>query len=66
MRNCREITALVSQGMDKKLSFGERLAIGFHVMMCSHCRNFQSQSQFMRKAARRYTGQLQNRPDKKP
>lgn len=65
MRSCREITALVSQGFDKKLSFSERLAIGTHMLICSGCRNFRSQSQFIRKAAHRYTEQLQNRLDKK-
>jgi len=64
MRSCRDITALMSQGLDKKLGLGERLAIGLHVMMCSGCRNFQSQTRFMRKAAYRYTEQLQNRLDK--
>ena len=64
MRSCREITALMSQGLDKKLGLSERLAIGVHVMICSGCRNFQSQSQFIRKAAHRYTEQLQNRLDK--
>jgi len=57
MRSCRDITALVSQGLDKQLSLGERLAIGEHVMMCSRCRNFKSQSQFIRKAALGYTEQ---------
>jgi len=66
MRSCREITALVSQGLDKKLSFGERMAIGIHVMLCSRCRNFQSQTQFIRKAAHRYTEHMQNRSSKKP
>ncbi|MDD2737975.1 MAG: zf-HC2 domain-containing protein [Methylomonas lenta] len=66
MRSCRDITALVSQGLDKKLSFSERLAIKVHVMMCSGCRNFQSQSQFIRKAAQGYSEQLRNRLDKKP
>lgn len=65
MRNCRDITVLVSKGQDKKLSLGERLAIGLHVMMCSRCRNFQSQTQFIRKAAHRYTEQLQSRLGKK-
>lgn len=65
MRSCRDITALMSQGLDKKLSLGERLAIRLHVMMCSGCRNFQSQSQFIRKAAHRYTEQLQKRLDEK-
>lgn len=63
MRSCRDITALVSQGLDKKLGLGERLAIGLHVMMCSRCRDFQRQSQFIRKAAQRYTEQLQKRLD---
>lgn len=58
MRSCRDITALVSQGLDKTLSLRERLAISIHVMMCSRCRNFQIQSQFIRKAAHRYTEQL--------
>ncbi|QPK64490.1 zf-HC2 domain-containing protein [Methylomonas sp. LL1] len=66
MRSCRDITALVSQGLDKQLSLGERLAIGVHVMMCSRCRNFQSQTRFIRKTAHRYTEQLQNRLDKEP
>lgn len=66
MRSCREITALVSQGLDKKLSVGERLAISLHVMLCSRCRNFQSQTQFIRKAAQHYTEHLQHRSSKKP
>jgi hypothetical protein len=65
MRSCRDITALVSQGLDKKLSLGERLAIGLHVVMCSRCRNFQSQTLFISKAGQRYTEQLQNHLDKK-
>ncbi|MGY6277949.1 zf-HC2 domain-containing protein [Methylomonas sp. MgM2] len=65
MRSCRDITALMSKGLDKKLGLSQRLAIGLHVMMCSGCRNFQSQSQFIRKAAQGYTEQLQNRLDKK-
>ncbi|MDX8126847.1 zf-HC2 domain-containing protein [Methylomonas sp. OY6] len=65
MRNCREITELVSKGLDTPLGIGERLSIKLHVMMCSRCRNFQSQTQFIRKAAHRYTEQLQDRLDKK-
>lgn len=65
MRSCRDITALVSQGLDKKLSLGERLAIGVHVMMCSRCRNFQSQTRFIRRAAKGYIANLHHDPDKK-
>lgn len=66
MRSCRDITALVSQGLDRKLSLGERVAINLHIMMCSRCRNFQRQTRFIRKAARHYTEHLQSRSGKKP
>lgn len=65
MRSCRDISALVSQGLDKQLSLGERLAIRVYLMMCSGCRNFWSQSRFIRKAALDNTEQLQKRLDKK-
>lgn len=65
MRNCREITELVSKDLDKEISLIERLSIAFHVMMCSQCRNFKHQTRFMRKAAQRYTERLQNRAGKK-
>ncbi|MDP1666329.1 MAG: zf-HC2 domain-containing protein [Methylobacter sp.] len=65
MRSCRDISALVSQELDKKLSLSERLSVGLHVMMCNRCRNFQTQSRFIRKAARRYTDELQSRLDNK-
>ncbi len=66
MRSCRDISALVSQGLDKKLSLRERFSVWLHVMMCSRCRNFKTQSRFIRKAARRYTDDLQSRLDNKP
>ncbi len=65
MRSCRAISALVSQGLDKELSLRERFSVWLHVMMCTRCRNFQTQSRFIRKAARRYTDELQSRLGKK-
>jgi hypothetical protein len=65
MRSCRDITALVSQGLDRKLRFGERMVIKLHVMLCARCRNFQNQAGFIRKAAHRYTENLQNGLSKK-
>jgi len=66
MRSCRAISVLVSQGLDKELSLRERFSVWLHVMMCTRCRNFQTQSRFIRKAARRYTDELQSRLDNKP
>lgn len=65
MRSCREITALVSMALDKELNSRERFAVRLHLMMCSHCRNFQKQMQFLRKAALCYTDQLKIRLDDK-
>ncbi|MFZ2405559.1 MAG: zf-HC2 domain-containing protein [Methylobacter sp.] len=65
MRSCRDISVLVSQGLDKELSLRERFSVWLHVKMCTRCRNFQTQSRFIRKAARRYTDDLQRRLDRK-
>lgn len=65
MRNCRDISALVSKGLDKKLSLPERFEVRLHLMMCTRCRNFQTQTEFIRKAAQCYTDNLRNRLDKK-
>jgi hypothetical protein len=65
MQTCREISALISQGLDKKLSFAERLAIYLHLLICSPCRNFRKHSLFIRKAAQHYVDQLQNKPKQK-
>ena len=65
MRSCRDISVLVSQGLDKKLSLRERVLVSLHLMMCARCRNFQTQSRFIRKAARRYSDELQSRLDRK-
>jgi len=51
--------------MVKKLSLRERFAVRMHLMMCTRCRNFQTQSRFIRKAARRYVDALQSRLDNK-
>lgn len=65
MRNCRDNSALVSKGLDKKLSLFERFEVSLHLMMCTRCRNFESQTKFIRKAAQRYTDNLQKQLNKK-
>jgi predicted anti-sigma-YlaC factor YlaD len=65
MRSCRDISALVSQGLDKKLSWRERFTVRMHLMMCTRCRNFQTQTLFIRKAAHDYAESMGNRIGKK-
>lgn len=50
---CKQATALVSQGLDRKLSPGERLTLRLHLLICSACSKFVRQSEFIRRAARR-------------
>ena len=49
---CRETTRLVSQGLDRELAFGERVALRVHLAICVGCRRAVRQMEFLRKAVR--------------
>ena len=53
MRTCKEVSRLVSQGLDRRLGFGERIALRVHLMICTGCTNFSRQVAFLRKAVAR-------------
>ena len=50
--NCRETTRLVSQGLDRDLAFGERVALRVHLAYCIGCRRARRQMAFLRRAVR--------------
>jgi putative zinc finger protein len=50
---CKEATRLVSQGLDRRLGFGERLRLRLHLVVCDGCRSFKVQMWVLRKAAQR-------------
>ncbi|MGH6631232.1 MAG: zf-HC2 domain-containing protein [Burkholderiales bacterium] len=52
MLSCKEVTRLVSQGMDRRLPFGRRVALRVHLAICDGCTNFTKQMQFLRDAVR--------------
>lgn len=52
MLSCRETTRLVSQGLDRELAFGERVALRLHLAICLGCRRAQRQMAFVRRAVR--------------
>lgn len=54
MLNCREVTRLVSESQERKLSITERLSLNLHLMMCDGCKNFSLQVPYLRKAMRAY------------
>lgn len=54
--SCKQISALISLSMDKKLSFSKRMGIKFHLMMCVLCRRYRRQLLFIRSVLRRDGG----------
>lgn len=52
MLTCREVTRLISQREDRKLAFGERVALRLHFAICRGCRNVNAQLKFLRLAVR--------------
>jgi hypothetical protein len=53
MLSCKEVTRLVSQGLDRKLGFAERVRLRVHLGICDGCTNFSKQMDFLRKAIQR-------------
>ena len=54
MLSCKETTRLLSQGKDRELAFGERVALRVHLAICNGCRNFSKQMAFLRRALREF------------
>lgn len=50
--SCKESTRLVSQGLDRELAFGERVALRVHLVICLGCRRAGRQMAFLRRAVR--------------
>ncbi|MBL8450594.1 MAG: zf-HC2 domain-containing protein [Dechloromonas sp.] len=48
------MTHLCSEELDRNLSTRERMAMKLHLMMCTGCRNFRGQMDFLRQAMHRY------------
>jgi hypothetical protein len=53
MLACKEVMRRVSQNEDRKLAFGERVALRLHFAICRGCRNATAQMRFLRRALRR-------------
>jgi len=43
MLSCKQASQLVSQGLDKKLSTRELIALKFHLFLCKYCSRFNRQ-----------------------
>lgn len=52
MLSCKETSRLLSQGEDRRLGFGERVALRMHLAICDGCRNASAQFKFLRQAVK--------------
>jgi hypothetical protein len=50
---CKEVTHLVSQGLDRKLGAWDRLRLRVHLLICDACTAFTRQMDFLRRAIQR-------------
>ena len=53
---CKEASRLISEGMDRRLSFMERIALHLHVGVCDACTRFSRQLGFLRRALQKMPG----------
>jgi len=53
MLTCKEVSRLVSQGLDRRLGWTERLWLRLHLAICEGCTNFKKQMDFVRQAIAR-------------
>ena len=55
MLTCKQITRLLSESQDRKLSVAEKLKLEMHLAMCRGCKTYKGQLTFLRAACQRYT-----------
>lgn len=56
MLSCKEASALLSQGQERRLTAGERLGVRFHLFLCAGCRRFDRQLAVLRAACGAWKG----------
>jgi hypothetical protein len=50
--NCKAVTRMVSESMDRKLPFYQRMGIRMHLLMCKLCFRYRRQLLFLRETIR--------------
>jgi len=52
MLTCKQVSELISQGLDQHLTFTERMGVRIHLLMCRTCTQYKNQLRFIRQAMR--------------
>lgn len=63
MATCRQVNQLMSEGLDRRLSFAQRFAIRAHLLICRFCRRYRRQLIFIRTAVRRLSQHAEDLSD---
>jgi predicted anti-sigma-YlaC factor YlaD len=63
MLNCKTVTELCSQELERELAIGERVGVQAHLMMCSGCSNFRKQMKMLRRVTHAYVNGQAQPPD---
>jgi thioredoxin-related protein len=50
MFDCKKVSMMVSESMDRNLPIHQRLLIAIHLLMCKYCNRFKKQLQILRHA----------------
>lgn len=54
MLTCKKATRLLSAGLDRPLTLGERFSLRLHLVFCRGCRAFRSQIGLLREISRSF------------
>ena len=54
MLSCKEVSRLLSQGEERRLTLFERVRLRLHLRVCAACGHFAGELAFMRRAMQRY------------
>jgi len=63
MLSCKEITQLLSESQDRKITVTERVHLEMHLAMCKGCKNLKNQMNFLREACKRYGNDRERNED---
>lgn len=53
MLSCKEASRIASQGLDRRLGFGERVTLRMHLAVCKGCTTVAREMAFLREAVTR-------------
>lgn len=63
MLNCKQASVLVSQSMDRPLTWRERWAVRLHLWICVYCRRFTAQLKWLRQQMQGWQQQATERQE---